>query len=63
MRDVLSSMEECLLEAAYEKSESAGFEIIDIRPPCKCRKPVSVEKTNTPEAEIIDFPAKKQIYN
>ncbi len=63
MREVLNGMEECLLEAAYEKPGNAGFEIIDIHPPRKRKKLTSIEKANNLEAAIIDFSAKKQRYN
>ncbi len=57
MRDVLGSMEECLLEAAYKDSKEAGFEIIDISPP---KKPATGEKLNSQGAEVLSFPSKKQ---
>ncbi len=63
MREVLNGMEECLLETAYEDPKNAGFEIIDIHPARKAKQPTLIEKTNASKAEIIDFPAKKQIYN
>lgn len=63
MRDVLSGMEECLLKTAYEKSQNAGFEIIEIHPPRKSRKSSTTNKTTTSEAEVFSFPAKNRACN
>ena len=62
MRDVLNSMEECLLETAYDGS-NAGFEIIDIHPPHK-EQPVhtgyEISRDTTTSAEVVHFPAKRR---
>ncbi|MFC1602751.1 hypothetical protein ACFL3U_04220 [Pseudomonadota bacterium] len=63
MRDVLHGMEECLLKAAYEKTQDAGFEIIEIHPPHKSKKAPSADKTNISEAEVFNFPTKNKACN
>ena len=63
MREVLNGMQECLLETAYEKPANMGFEIIDIQPARRSKKNSSSEKTTNSEAEIVNFPTKRQSYN
>ncbi len=55
MRDVLGSMEECLLETAYKNSKKSGFEIIEISPP---KKSATTKATNGQSAEVLNFPSK-----
>jgi len=62
MRDVLSGMEECLLESAYKNSKDAGFEIIEIHPPRKSKKSsTATGETTTADAEVLDFPSKIRV--
>ena len=59
MREVLCSMEECLLETSYKNSKEAGFEVIEIQ---SARKPegISAEKRTDLDAEVLSFPSKNQ---
>jgi len=57
MRDVLSSMEECLLEASYKNPKEGGFEILEIRPSEKSEK-----TQTTSEAEVFNFPSKARAF-
>ena len=63
MRDVLNSVEECLLDSAYGGSKG-GFEIIDIHTPQK--EKAANTRDNTSEeggsAEVISFPTKHIVY-
>jgi len=61
MRDVLSSMQECLLETSYKDSKAAGFEIIEIHPPRRSERSTTKE-ANSSDAEILNFPSKTQLY-
>lgn len=63
MRDVLNGMEECLLEAAYEKPKDAGFEIIEIHSPRKSRETPTAKNTNNLAAEVLNFPTKSRACN
>jgi len=63
MRDVLSSMQECLLETSYKNSKEAGFEIVEIRPPRKSEKTsTATEEGDSSNAAILNFPSRSQGY-
>ncbi len=57
MRDVLSGMEECLLETAYKNSRETGFEIIEISPP---KTPATTKAQHNRQAEVLHFPLKRR---
>ncbi len=60
MREVLCSMEECLLETSYKNSKEAGFEVIEIQ---SVRKPEEfpAEKRGDLDAEVLSFPSKSRV--
>ncbi len=63
MRDVLSSMQECLLETAYRNSKEADFEIIEIHPPRNSeRTSTATEEEGSSNAAVLNFPSRSQGY-
>lgn len=59
MREVLCSMEECLLETSYKNAKEAGFEVIEIQSARKLEG-LSAEKRNDLDAEVLSFPSKNR---